>query len=366
MNPTVACYYFPNWHPCPRNDSIYGPNESEWVQVREAVPRFPGHRQPKVPLWGYEDESDPAVMEKKIAVAADHGIGVFIYDWYWNDDGPYLERALEQGYLRAANNDRVQFGIMWANHRRVPYQTFERAADHIVETYFSRPSCWRIEGCPYFSIYELHTLIAGLGSVDETRRAVDYLRQRTVDAGFADLHLNAVEWGLRNLPDPSVEAQRTLIADLGISSVTSYVWVHNVDLPGFPENAYAEVGERAYADWDRFLAAYGVPYHPNVTMGWDPWPRVPLEQAFEPQGYPRTPLITDNPPHEFHRALTRAREWFESRDVSQSVLTINAWNEWTEGSYLEPDTEHGMGYLEAIADVFGSAQTRHQSAPEAG
>ena len=32
--------------------------------------------------------------------------------------------------------------------------------------------------------------------------------------------------------------------------------------------------------------------------------------------------------------------------------TINSWNEWTEGSYLEPDTVHGMGYLEAVKRVF--------------
>ena len=81
MNPTeIAAYYFPNWHPNPRNDKIYGPGESEWVKVREAQPRFSGHNQPKVPLWGYDDESDPARMALRIAAAADHGITAFIFD----------------------------------------------------------------------------------------------------------------------------------------------------------------------------------------------------------------------------------------------------------------------------------------------
>jgi hypothetical protein len=29
-------------------------------------------------------------------------------------------------------------------------------------------------------------------------------------------------------------------------------------------------------------------------------------------------------------------------------------NEWTEGSYLEPDVVNGMKYLEAVRDVFGA------------
>ncbi len=104
---------------------------------------------------------------------------------------------------------------------------------------------------------------------------------------------------------------------------------------------------------NRFTAAYQVPYHPNVTMGWDSWPRVPAERPFEPGAYPATPLITANPPSEFRLALAKARAWLDRPEVAQKILTINAWNEWTEGSYLEPDEVHGMGYLQAIRDIFG-------------
>lgn len=76
---TVASYYFGNYHPGdPRNTAMKGPNWSEWELVKAAKPRFPGHIQPHVPLWGYEDEADPKVMAKKIDAAADHGIGAFI------------------------------------------------------------------------------------------------------------------------------------------------------------------------------------------------------------------------------------------------------------------------------------------------
>ncbi|MCX7006688.1 MAG: glycoside hydrolase family 99-like domain-containing protein [Kiritimatiellaeota bacterium] len=60
---TVASYYFGNYHPGDaRNSLTKGLTWSEWELVKAAKPRFPGHHQPNVPLWGYVDESDPAVM----------------------------------------------------------------------------------------------------------------------------------------------------------------------------------------------------------------------------------------------------------------------------------------------------------------
>ena len=76
---------------------------------------FDKHAQPKVPKWGYEDESDPAVMARKIDAAADHRIDTLLFDWYWYD-GPFLNAALDKGFLQAANNNRLQFALMWANH----------------------------------------------------------------------------------------------------------------------------------------------------------------------------------------------------------------------------------------------------------
>ena len=81
-SPAVGCYYFPNYHfSDARNAHVHGPGWSEWEVVRHAVPRFPGHRQPLVPEWGYTDEADPEEMARKIAVASLHGIDYFIFDY---------------------------------------------------------------------------------------------------------------------------------------------------------------------------------------------------------------------------------------------------------------------------------------------
>ena len=84
--------------------------------MREAQPRFEGHDQPKVPLWGYTDEKDPAVMARKIEAAASHGIDVMLFDWYRYDSVPFLNRCLDEGFLKAPNVNDIRFGLMWANH----------------------------------------------------------------------------------------------------------------------------------------------------------------------------------------------------------------------------------------------------------
>ena len=96
----IAVYYFPNYHnDDPRNELRYGKGWSEWELVKNAVPRFPGQEQPKIPLWGYTNESDPEVMEMKINTASHYGVDVFIYDWYYYNDGPFLQRGLENGFM---------------------------------------------------------------------------------------------------------------------------------------------------------------------------------------------------------------------------------------------------------------------------
>ena len=168
--PIVAAYYFPNYHPGdPRNTKTHDANWSEWELIKAAKPRFAGHDQPKVPAWGYVDESDPKVMAMKIDAAADNGVDAWIFDWYHYNDGPFLNRCLDLGYLKAPNRDRVKFCLMWANHdwvnlfpavhgakhellypAEVTPENFEKICDRIIHDYFLQPTYLKIDGKPYF------------------------------------------------------------------------------------------------------------------------------------------------------------------------------------------------------------------------
>lgn len=372
----IGAYYFPGWHSDPNMEALHGRGWTEWELLRRGEPKFPGHQQPKRPAWGHENESDPTVFERKIDAAANHCLTHFIFDWYWYDGAPFLQRALENGYLGAHNNNRLKFCLMWANHDWIDLfpakasafrptmfagatgrASFEKMTDYVVSKYFNHPSYWTIDGCPYFSVYELYRLVLGLGGVRETAAALQSFRSKTRAAGFPDVHLNAVTWGIQLLPgEKSVKNTRELLAAVNFDSSTSYVWIHHVPMPDFPITSYRSVAERSAEQWPVTALENGLPYFPNVTMGWDPSPRTCQSDVYANNGYPFTPILTGNTPSEFQRALSSAKKFLDSRPKQRPILTLNAWNEWTEGSYLEPDILTGTKYLEAIRNVFGGGE----------
>ncbi|MBA4166873.1 MAG: glycoside hydrolase family 99-like domain-containing protein [Chitinophagaceae bacterium] len=347
----VAVYYFPQWHVDAKNVKKYGRDWTEWEVLQAAKPKFAGHIQPKVPLWGYEDEADPKVMSKKIDVAVANGINVFLFDWYYNNDGQFLQRPLEEAFMKT-NNNRMKFAIMWANHQKIKPVIFDSVMDICINKYFKDPSYWMIDGAPYFCLYQLYTFIESFGSVEKAKEALQRFRAKTIAAGFKDLHFNAMQWGL-HMPDsmPAKDANE-LIDIFGVNSVDTYVWIHHTD-PAFPTDTYDNLMDKAFRYWDSAYTGFKVPYHPNVTMGWDPTPRCDQNKPWKKGEYPYTGVLVGNTPEKFKVSLQRAKDFLDKKNPKHKIVTINSWNEWTEGSYLEPDTLNKMQYLEAIKDVFG-------------
>ena len=105
-----------------------------------------------------------------------------------------------------------------------------------------------------------------------------------------------------------------------------------VHLDSFPETDYRLTGDKYFHYWDTHKNDYGVPYFPNVTSGWDPTPRVPADKPYDGKSpYPNTPVLWDNSPARFKLALEEARTRARSLPPGQRIVTIYAWNEWTEG-----------------------------------
>jgi hypothetical protein len=373
---TVAAYYYPGTHPDPRWDKNKYPGFTEWDEIKAAKPRFPGHVQPKLPVWGYQNEAKPEVMAQKIAAAADYGVNAFIFDWYYYNDGPYLDAALDEGFLQATNNARVKFALMWANHDwydiqgynpadnnlkllypgKITPATWDKICDLVISNYFKHPSYWRVDGKPYFSIYEMSQFLDSFGSIENARAALDNFRAKVCVAGFPGLHVNAIVWGEPNLPGGKTPpGWPKLCRDLALDSLTSYTWVHHGALNNntFPVSDYVWGRDRYLSFWARAKTDYSIPYFPNAMVNWDNSPRAAANADWSRPGeHVVNSVVTGNTPAAFKQSLEIIKQRLLAAPTQPKIVTINAWNEWPEGSCLEPMQQYGYGYLEAVKAVF--------------
>ena len=358
----VAAYIWPSYTGDePRSRIFWNEGYGEWQTVKAMKPRFEGHTWPRKPLWGYVNEADPYVMEMEIEAAVSHGVNVFIYDWYWYDDKPFLEQCLDNGFLGARNNGKMKFFLMWANHTattmwdkrisdlRIPVwdgavdrKIFDKIVARTIEKYFSRPNYYKIDGKPVYMIFDVPNLVRGLGGVEETERALEYFRGETVKAGFPGLELQVCLKGEKKLQKP-MDCGTTPVDLLRkglFHSGACYQYRDYVET----NRAYSEIYPDAVKEIDRIAKDLGLTVYPHVSVGWDSNPRYNIFHD---------DVCLDATPENVQKAFEYAKAQVDSRtDLKAPLITVNSWNEWTETSYLQPDDLYGYGYLEAIKKVF--------------
>lgn len=359
----IAAYIWPAYTADePRSRIFWDEGIGEWQSVKNAAPKACGYSWNRKPLWGYVNEADPYVMSMQIRAALDHGVNVFIYDWYWYDDRPFLECCLNDGFLKAPNCADMKFYIMWANHDAnytwdirnsdrfdttvwkgtVDRRQFETIGRRWIQQYFIRENYYQIDGKPVVSIYDLNNFITGLGGVDEAMRAMQWLDAEARTAGLAGVHFQFIRWGascenITGVDGSIVETGAALTERMGFASLTHYQMVHFTDI----DRDYAAIIPDMIREWEKIKIEHHIPYFPHISIGWDNNPRF---QEF------RKGIVTNNTPEQFERALRAAKTFADQNHVS--LITVNSWNEWTETSCLQPDNLYGYGYLEAIRRVF--------------
>lgn len=371
-NLTVACYTFPHYHHSALNDRLYGPGWMEYVLMRGCRPWFAGHHQPRQPMLGELDEREPATWERYNALAADHGIDVFIWDWYWYGDEPVFQEALDEGFLRSSNNHRMKFAVMWTNHpwpiwyptvqvdgtnRRIhaldapeqPNQVW-RSLSYMIARYFHQPNYWQIDGKPVLVIWEAQRLCATFG-IAGTRQLFDELRAFAGKLGHAGIHIHASQGSHQVFDD---------VAAMGFDSYGLYNTIVMAgsrrpieeELPHYGVVA-ADVVQKL---WPETAARAPIPFFPSVSPGWDSSPRlVQPERTGEANRkiWPASTIVVDETPAAFEALVRASFAYLNARPAVPPVLTIGCWNEWTEGHYLLPDTRLGYGMLEALKTALG-------------
>jgi hypothetical protein len=356
----VAAYIWPSCHDDSLGmEKLWSEATGEWEVIKKGNPRFDGHYQPRQPLWGYELDNDPKVVEKWIEVATDHGVNVFVYDWYWYDEGPYLESALNDGFLKAKNNEKMKFYIMWANHdvkynywnyhrygdntailwnASVDWENYKIIVDRVIKQYFKQPNYFKIDGEPVFSIFSVDKLLESFGgSVEEARKALDYFRDEVKKAGFPGLHIQWNQGGGSIMSEAAGKRFNERVKTMGFNSVAMY------NMGGRVED-YIVYGTNSVNIREQMDSILDVPVFPCVSIGWDDTPRFPAKGIKDVVHYHDTP-------QSFAALLSKAKKYADNHPEQPRLITINAWNEWVEGSYLLPDMLNGFGYLEAVKEV---------------
>ncbi len=187
----------------------------------------------------------------------------------------------------------------------------------------------------------MSTNFKGVGGVENAKKALDYLRKKAYEAGTG-VHIQTMAWnlprGLQGIPGDPVPTSDKISTFLGIDSYTSYQWVHYKA----PKGEHKDWMNFNIVNWDK-LAVSKIPYYCHVSIGWDNNPRFPQEISY----------VKNSTPEDFEYALRKAKEWTDKHHKETKLITVNSWNEWTEGSYLEPDKTNGYKMLEAVKRVFG-------------
>lgn len=368
--PEVVAIYCPLWHNYDHASSWKGEGWCEWELLKNAKPRFHGHYQPYRPTWGLFDESDPRWSAKEISAAATHGVNVFLVDWYWYNGVKLMEEALEQGLLKAKNRNNVKFALMWANHPWADYfpapfgqkwnswlplrhslHDWTRVMEYCIEQYFRKPNYWRVDGRLFFSLFQPQQLVREMGGAKAFRKTLSTTERMLVKKGLPPLHLNAMLNDDRDVDE---------LKAAGYASTTTYNVIGSGKAGDDLIDRYEDLMEAHRQHWAK-MAQSSLPHAPVVTMGWDvtprcettvPWP-FPPSPLSKNRDYPYIQVVVGNTPERFAEMCELGRQHCAATKPTPYAVFVNAWNEWTEGSFLLPEKRYGKGYLEAIRKTFG-------------
>ena len=208
-------------------------------------------------------------------------------------------------------------------------------------------------------LYRLGALVEEVGGLDTAAALIREFRDKVEKAGLGKLHISTVFEALPNVwralesPEHDFTEINHFIETLTVDSITSYGWGYKDD---FPATDYAKWAKNNHYIPLVFNKYFSLPYSPAVCPGWDCSPRTVQSDMFEQRGYPFGTVIVNNTPDLFQDALEYVKELHDSGVSKSEMIQIPCWNEWTEGSYLEPDTRYGYGFLQAVKNVFGVAE----------
>ncbi len=360
-DPSLICFYLPQFHTIPENDEWWGKGFTEWRNVSQSFPKFQGHYQPRLPgELGFYDLKNPAIMKRQVALAKQYGINGFCFHYYWFSGRKLLEHPVEHIY---ANPDLdISYCVNWANENWT--RSWDGAEDKIllaqeyaledianfykdVSKYFSDPRYIRHDDAPVLLIYRpLH--------IPKIAEWVKGLKKLAKDDGYKDLVIMACQ-----SKEYIKEKQR---AQLGfdftvqfpphhLSSYNRTLLERGYDISTMIQNAPHIVYNHSYKGQVFNYSELSASSHHYSVSPNEIESIFPMWDNCARKGNLGTPFIYSDPKKYGNWLANILQRTTKSK---KPWVFINAWNEWAEGAYLEPDQHFGYGYLQRTAEVKAS------------
>lgn len=342
----LLAYYLPQFHQVAENDAWWGTGFTDWTNLGRAMPRFVGHVQPRIPRdLGYYSLDNPQTLKRQIEMARQAGLAGFVFYYYWFNRHRLLEKPLEQ-FVGDSSFD-FSFCVMWANEnwtRRwdglerdvlIAQEYLEDDDDALIASFarlFADTRYIRIEGRPLLMIYRVSLIPDAAARIAKWRVLFKKNHNETpliIMAQSLNDEYDPTSYGL----DGAVE-----FPPHKLSQETARI---NEDLELFDSDFSATV--HAYEDLAETSLKLPVPDYPlikTIVPGWDNDPRR------EGKGL----VVHGATPEKYQDWLEKLIAYTKRHPFyGQQILCVNAWNEWAEGAYLEPDVHAGAAFLNATA-----------------
>jgi lipopolysaccharide biosynthesis protein len=342
LSTRLVAFYLPQFHPFPENDEWWGKGFTEWTNVTKSRPQFVGHYQPRRPAeLGFYDLRIPEIQERQAELARLFGLSGFCFYFYWFGG----KRLMEMPIRQFANNRKIDFPfcLCWANEnwtRRwdgldsevLISQNYSDEDDlkfiRHVSRYLRHRNYIRVDGRPLLLIYRLDLL-------PDARRSARTWREYCRKIGLGEIFVCCtLAFGAVNPIDFEFDAAIEFPPNMtGVSLFEDSELDLNPEFVGHLHD-YANSIQRAkefeYSDFEVFRGVY---------PGWDNTARRGAAATVFPNSTPSLYL------EYLHTVLGLVGEREPRRD--HRMIFVNAWNEWAEGAYLEPDERYGYAYGEA-------------------
>jgi hypothetical protein len=353
----LISFFLPQYHRIGENDEFWGEGFTDWTNVTRAVPNFSGHYQPQVPAdLGYYDLSDPQTLERQAALASGYGIHGFCFYYYWFNGRRVLERPLEQ-MLETGRPD-FPFCICWANENWTRSWDGSEQDVLIAQEYSSEASerfirdvipilkdrrYIRVGGAPMLLVYRTDQ-IPGAAAVARRWREI------CSREGISALHLCAVQ---------SFEAldPRTVGFDAAVEFPphVDRALLELESVPGLREDFKGYVEDYAAIVRNQLsLTPPDYVLYRGIMPAWDNTSRRGAHAH----------IVLNSSPERYEEWLYGlAKQALDRRALQEPILFVNAWNEWAEGAYLEPDQKHGHARLRATRSALARASGSRQKQP---